>query len=128
MIFKESLDNSKESYYLTDNLQLSISKLSPYLRIANLSKKDFNNLNKLFRKFSKNYLREHSLFRKTFLFPIKGTLHRIQFKLYSNIWDYLYLIFKYNMIFIILLIVLVPIYLIFVLRVASWLYQFFSLI
>ncbi|EOB3455105.1 hypothetical protein ACIJDO_000222 [Enterococcus hirae] len=124
--FKETLDCSTESYYLSDAIQLSINKLSLFLKLDHLNKKEFKHLNKQFQKFSKSYLREHSHFRETLYLPIKGALHRIQFKLYSNTWNYLYLMSKLSLVVIIFLIIFVPLYLIFVLRLLNWLYPFLS--
>lgn len=131
--FKETLDCSTESYYLSDIIQLSMNKLCPYLKLDNLSKKDFKNLNKHFQRFSKNYLREHSHFRETLHLPIKGALHRVQFKLYSNIWDYLHLISKLSMVviiaisfFIIFIAIFIPIYFTFSVHFSNWIYEFLS--
>lgn len=127
--FKEILDYSKESYYLSDTFHLSMGKLFPYLKLDILSKKDFKRLNKEFKKFSKGYLREHSHFRKTLHLPIKGVLHRIQFKLYSNIWDYLHLISKLSIVIIVafcIFIIFISIYFTFSFRFLNWFYEFLS--
>ncbi|EOD6244507.1 hypothetical protein [Enterococcus faecium] len=124
--FKETLDCSTESYYLSDAIQLSINKLSLFLKLDHLNKKEFKHLNKQFQKFSKSYLREHSHFRETLHLPIKGALHRLQFKLYSSTWNYLYLMSKLGLVVIIFLIIFVPLYLILVLHLLSWLYPFLS--
>lgn len=119
IVLKKNLDDSKESYYLSDNVLLSINKLEPYLNLTNLNKKDFKNLNKQFQKFSKNYLKEHSHFRKLLHLPINGAIHRLQFKLYKNHWSYLYLISKlaYR---VLILIIISPLYFTIVLYIASW--------
>ncbi|ROX82213.1 hypothetical protein EGW35_08695 [Enterococcus durans] len=117
--FKEKIDNSKETYYLSDNILLSINLLTPYLKLNSLNKKDFKNLNKYFQKFSKNYLKEHCYFRKILHLPIKGALHRLQFKLYGTHWNYLALVSKLAFI-VFIFIIISPLYFTIIFYIANW--------
>ncbi|KAA9176443.1 hypothetical protein F6X86_14185, partial [Enterococcus durans] len=88
-----------------------------YTIIRTLS--DFKNLNKYFQKFSKNYLKEHCYFRKILHLPIKGALHRLQFKLYGTHWNYLALVSKLAFI-VFIFIIISPLYFTIIFYIANW--------